>query len=137
MSYDPIDGNNVLDVNMSVASIFGIWQSREIEGSTGKDLVGAACAVYGSRTSIILFNSQSKRVEELTLLEVKNNEKWVVTQPHIVINTGKASLFSPGLRSCYDIPELLDIFKQYCCAGYSLRHSGAMGIDCYQIFLKG
>ena len=25
VSYDPIDGNNVLDVNMSVASIFGIW----------------------------------------------------------------------------------------------------------------
>ena len=70
-------------------------------------------------------------------MEVKNNEKWVVTQPHIMINPSKASLFSPGLRSCYDIPELLDVFKQYCCAGYSLRHSGAMGIDCYQIFLKG
>jgi len=27
VSYDPIDGNNVLDVNMSVASIFGIWHS--------------------------------------------------------------------------------------------------------------
>lgn len=57
VSYDPIDGNNVLDVNMSVASIFGIWKSRDIQGSTGNDLVGAACAVYGSRTSIILYNS--------------------------------------------------------------------------------
>lgn len=111
VTFDPIDGSNVLDVNMSVASIFGIWQSREIEGSTGEDLVGAACAAYGSRTSILLYNSQSKRVEELTLLEVKNNEKWVVTQPHVVINPAKASLFSPGLRSCYDIPELLYIFK--------------------------
>ena len=115
VSYDPIDGNNVLDVNMSVASIFGIWKSRDIEGSTGRDLVGAACAVYGSRTSIILYNSQSKKVDELTLLEVKNQEKWVVTQPSITISQGKASLFSPGLRSCYDIPELLDVFKKYCC----------------------
>lgn len=30
VSYDPIDGNNVLDVNMSVASVFGIWKSKDI-----------------------------------------------------------------------------------------------------------
>jgi fructose-1,6-bisphosphatase I len=28
VTYDPIDGNNVLDVNMSVASIFGIWNNK-------------------------------------------------------------------------------------------------------------
>lgn len=30
VSYDPIDGNIVLDVNMSVSSIFGIWHSKTI-----------------------------------------------------------------------------------------------------------
>jgi fructose-1,6-bisphosphatase len=30
VSYDPIDGNNVLDVNMSVSSIFGIWQTKDL-----------------------------------------------------------------------------------------------------------
>ena len=61
----------------------------------------------------------------------------MVTKPNIRIKEGKASLFSPGLRSCYEIAEVLDAFKTYCVEGYSLRHSGAMGIDCYQIFLKG
>lgn len=71
-------------------------------------------------------------------MEVKTGgETWIVTQPSIQIKEDKASLFSPGLRSCYDVPELLDIFKTYCCEGYSLRHSGAMGPDCYQILLKG
>jgi sedoheptulose-bisphosphatase len=68
VSYDAIDGSTVLDVNMSVASIFGIWQTKSINGCTGKDLVGAACTVYGSRTSVVLFNTQSKKVEEMTLL---------------------------------------------------------------------
>jgi fructose-1,6-bisphosphatase len=35
------------------------------------------------------------------------------------------------------MPGLLDIFKEQCIAGYSLRHSGCMGLDCYQIFIKG
>jgi len=84
-----------------------------------------------------MYNTQSKKVEEMTLLETKGEERWVVTQPNIQIKEGKASLFSPGLRSCYDKPELLDAFKTYCTEGYSIRHSGAMGLDCYQILLKG
>ena len=57
ISYDPIDGNNVLDANMSVSSIYGIWHSKQICGCTGRDLVGAACTVYGSRTSIVFYNT--------------------------------------------------------------------------------
>jgi fructose-1,6-bisphosphatase len=114
VSYDPIDGNCVFDVNMSVCSVFGVWHSKEINGLKGKDLVGAVCTVYGSRTSLVWYNPQAKKVEELTLLETKGEERWVVTMPNIKIKEGKASLFSPGLRSCYDKPELLDIFKQYC-----------------------
>lgn len=59
VSYDPIDGNSVLDVNMSVASIYGIWHSKQISGSTGRALVGAACTVYGSRTSMVFYNTQA------------------------------------------------------------------------------
>ncbi len=35
------------------------------------------------------------------------------------------------------MPQLLEMFNHYCVQGYSLRHSGAMGVDCYQILLKG
>lgn len=75
-------------------------------------------------------------MEELTLLELKEQERWIITQPNIKIKE-KATLFSPGLRSCYEIPQLLELFKKYSVEGYSLRHSGAMGLDCYQILLKG
>lgn len=56
VSYDPIDGNNVLDANMSVASIFGVWHAKDINGLSGRDLVGAVCTVYGSRTSLVWYN---------------------------------------------------------------------------------
>ena len=35
------------------------------------------------------------------------------------------------------MPGLLDMFKKQCIAGYSLSQSGCMGLDCYQIFIKG
>jgi len=41
--------------------------AREINGLTGRSMVTAALVVYGSRTSIIFFNTLSGKVEEYTL----------------------------------------------------------------------
>lgn len=57
VTFDPIDGSTVIDSNFAVASVFAIWAHKDIEGKTGRDLVGAALAVYGSRTTIILYNA--------------------------------------------------------------------------------
>ena len=69
MTFDPIDGGTIIDANYSVASIFGIWRNCEINGSTGRDLKGAALSIYGSRTTMLLYNSHSRQVEELTLVK--------------------------------------------------------------------
>ncbi len=34
------------------------------------------------------------------------------------------------------MPSLLDKFREQCIAGYNLRLSGCMGLDCYKIFIK-
>ena len=57
MTFDPIDGSNVIDSNFSVASVFAVWQAKDINGKTGRDLAGAAIAIYGSRTSLVLYNA--------------------------------------------------------------------------------
>lgn len=54
---DPIDGSPVLDSNFAVASVFAIWSTHKLDGLTGRDLVGAALAVYGSRTTMVLYNT--------------------------------------------------------------------------------
>ena len=70
VTFDPIDGGKVIDANMTVSSIFGIWATNDIEGKSGRDLVGAVVTLYGSRTSMLLYNSHSKTVEELTLIKI-------------------------------------------------------------------
>ena len=57
VTFDPIDGSAVMDSNFSVASAFSIWNAKTCDGLCGKDLVGAALSVYGSRTTLILYNT--------------------------------------------------------------------------------
>src|SRR5437667_5453829 len=81
VTFEAIDGGTILDANYSVASIFSIWGSDKLDGLTGRDLIGAALAIYGSRTTILTFNAHNKQVEELTLLKLNNKYRWVVTNP--------------------------------------------------------
>jgi len=99
-------------------------------------MVGAALSVYGSRTTILIYNTQNNRVEELTLLKMGNKERWIVTNPELKI-AADAKIFAPALKSAYEIPSYLKIFEEYCLKGLSLRYSGAFAVDCYQIFVKG
>lgn len=59
VTFDSIDGGTIIDANYSVASIFAIWKQQDIIGCTGKDVVGAALAIYGSRTSMVIYNTQT------------------------------------------------------------------------------
>jgi len=102
VTFDPIDGGTIIDANYSVASIFGIWKTLEVNGSTGRDLVGAALCIYGSRTTILLYNSHTKQVEELTLVKRSKQERWLVTIPKFEIQK-KSQNFSPeGVKSCFE-----------------------------------
>ena len=137
VTYDPIDGSTVIDSNFSIATIFAVWQTKNIIGLTGKDLVGAGLSVYGSRSTTLLYNSQSNKVEELTLLRMgSSRERWIVTNPHIQIGAD-AKLVAPALKTTYDHPELFTLFEEYCTKGFSIRYSGAYALDCFQIFIKG
>lgn len=128
VTFDPIDGSSVIDTNFSVGSIYGIWATTDLEGKTGRSLVGAALAVYGTRTTINIFNAQSDHVEELTLMKVGSKMKWLVTNPKIEIGP-QAKLFSISSKGIYDNPALWNVFEQYICAGFSLRYSGCAALD--------
>ena len=132
VSIDPIDGGTIIDANYAIASIFGIWKQNDINGCTGRDLVGAALSIYGSRTTMLLYNSHSKVVEELTLIRKgKRAAKWIVTIPTFKF-LPKAKNFSPeGVKSCYENKGYLKVIQNYIIQGYSIRYSSSMAVDCY------
>lgn len=135
MTFDPIDGSSVIECNFSVGAIYGIWATTDVEGKTGRSLVGAALAVYGTRTTCCIFNAQSQHVEELTLMKIGTKEKWIVTNPKIEL-APQAKLFSISSKGIYDNPNLWNVYEQYILAGFSLRYSGCAACDINQIFVK-
>lgn len=128
VTFDPIDGSSVIDCNFSVGSIYGIWKTKDLEGKTGRELVGAALAIYGTRSTINIYNAQSNHVEELTLMKIGNKEKWIVSNPKIQLGP-QAKLFSISSKGVYDNPALWKIYEQYIEAGFSLRYSGCAALD--------
>ena len=68
VTFVPIDGSTVIEANYSVASLFSIWEKDNLDGCTGRDLVGAALSIYGSRTSVLTHNVHTKHIEELSYI---------------------------------------------------------------------
>lgn len=63
---------------------------------TGRDIVGGALAVYGSRTSIIIYNAVSKTLEEWTLRFEENDQTyWEKTKENMKI-AKTTRIFSPA-----------------------------------------
>jgi len=67
VTFDPLDGSSIIDTNFTIGSIFAIWPKGDLNEMTGRDIVGAALCLYGSRTNILIFNHETGTVDEATL----------------------------------------------------------------------
>jgi len=129
--YDPLDGSSLVDVNLAVGSIFGLYKTKSFIGVKGENQLGAMIAVYGPRTSIVL--SVGKGVNEFVMTR---DGEFVMTKENISVGEGK--MFAPGnLRACSDRKEYMELMNFWCMEQYTLRYSGGMVPDINQILLKG
>jgi fructose-1,6-bisphosphatase I len=124
IAYDPLDGSSLVDVNLSVGSIFGIY-----ENAFGAENMVASCyVVFGPRVEMVFAYNKVK----LYLLQGESFE-YV---KEIRLNE-KGKLNAPGGTQQNWLPyhkEMVDgLFKE----GYRLRYSGGMVPDLHQILLKG
>jgi len=124
--YDPLDGSSLVDVNLSVGSIFGIYEGE----LKAENLVASAYVVYGPRIELVI----ATKGEAPMLSRVIGGEfKEIGT-----ITMGeKGKLNAPGGTQqnwCdYHKTFVDNLFAE----GYRLRYSGGMVPDLHQIMLKG
>ena len=124
VGYDPLDGSSLVDVNLSVGSIFGIY-----EGSfSGPNLVASAYVVYGPRTELVVATIKAERFR----LE---GEEFVFMQELALGDKGK--LNAPGATQKYWYPHHKELVESLFAEGYRLRYSGGMVPDLHQILVKG
>lgn len=125
IAYDPLDGSSLVDVNLSVGSIYGIYTND----FSGKNIVASIYVVFGPRVELVYCDGKSVKMYRLQdgvfnyIQDIKLNEK------------GK--LKAPGsTQQCWHSHHKVmvdDFFEE----GYRLRYSGGMVPDLHQILLKG
>lgn len=124
IAYDPLDGSSLVDVNLSVGSIFGIY-----EGAFGADKMVASCyVVFGPRVEMVFAHNKTK----LHLLQGENFE--FVKEIRL---KEKGNLNAPGGTQQNWEPYHKEMVDSFFKEGYRLRYSGGMVPDLHQILLKG
>jgi len=128
---------------LSIGTIAAIWRKPEnFDGMIGmsarEHMVGAALSCYGSRTNIVVYNTDKKTVDELTLQrDEEENYKWIVSNPNMVIKP-EGHYYSPGnAKSMKYNKGYRDCIEFWAKNGYTLRYSGGMAPDCFHVFMKG
>ena len=126
IAYDPLDGSSLIDVNLSVGTIFGIYEN----GYNGENLKAAVYVVYGPRVEMVV----ARDVVELFRFNEKTKEFEFIKELKL---EKKGKILGPGGTQKHWYPfhkKLIDnLFKE----GYRLRYSGGMVPDLHQILLKG
>ena len=129
--YDPLDGSSLIDVNLAVGSIFGIYEKESFIGVTGDDQVAAVASVYGPRTTVALTVGRG-----VVVFMLNSAGEFEIHKDNLQITEGK--MFAPGnLRACAKREDYLDLVNFWCKEQYTLRYSGGMVPDVNQILLKG
>jgi len=125
---DPLDGSSLIDVNLCVGSIIGIYPGHVLE--KGAKMVAALYILYGPLTSLTL--TTGKGVHEFVL---DYTGEFVLKEQDIKIPAGK--IYAPGaLRKDY-LPAHARWIEHLEQAGYKLRFSGCFVADVHQILHKG
>lgn len=125
IAFDPLDGSSLVDVNLSVGSIFGIYEGE----FTGSKLVASCYVVYGPRVELV-FAHEGK--VKLYLLQAGEFE--YVKEIHL---NEKGKIMAPGGTQQFWAPYHKAMIDSFFATGYRLRYSGGMVPDLHQILLKG
>lgn len=124
--YDPLDGSSLVDVDLSVGSIFGIYDGA----LSGEGLVASAYVVYGPRIEMVV------TIKGEAPIHYRFMNRNFVAIGNIALKS-KGKLCAPGGTQQHWAPYHKAFIDGLFSEGYRLRYSGGMVPDLHQILLKG
>jgi fructose-1,6-bisphosphatase I len=125
IAYDPLDGSSLVDVNLSVGSIYGIYKND----FTGNNIVASIYVVFGPRIEMIICDS-----ETVKLYRMKNEDFYYVKD--IKMNES-GNLNSPGSTQQCWYPHHKEMIEEMFEENYELTYSGGMVPDLHHILVRG
>ena len=131
VAFDPLDGSSLVESNLAVGSIVGIYPGKGFLGRKGNEQSAAMLALYGPRLTLVI--TFGKEVEEF----LYDGESGVFRRIGSLKITGDKKIFAPGnLRACISEEWYVRLLEFWAKNGYILRYSGGMVPDVNQILKK-
>lgn len=134
VAYDPLDGSSLVNANLAIGSIFGVWESPDVMDKSAEEGMVASCfAVYGPRITLTIA-IKGKGTHEFELNDVG---EFILTKADIEV-APETKYFAPGnLRACVDNPKYNAVMQDWLKKQRKLRYSGGMVPDLNHILCKG
>jgi len=134
VAFDPLDGSSLIDTNLAVGSIFGIWSNTDIINKRAEKGMLAACfAVYGPRITFTIA-IKDKGTHEFELNDVG---EFILTKADIKIDP-ETKYFAPGnLKAYAENGKYKAVTDYWLSQQRKLRYSGGMVPDLNHILCKG
>jgi len=131
VSYDPYDGGTVGDANITVGSIFGVWNQPPVMGeAAGKGIVCGAYALWGARLSLTF----ATREHGAHTYEHDGSEFHYRGPLDFGTTIKQRPIFAPSEPTSSTFQGLFN----YCVkAGMRLRYVGAMVTDAHHVLMRG
>jgi sedoheptulose-bisphosphatase len=138
VAFDPLDGSSIVDANLAVGSIFGIYPGRGFLGRTGREQSASLIIQYGPRiTAIIALAEMVTHNSQAIAFELTFSPSgWFLSRPRINISP-TCKTFAPGnLRATSDNIGYKSLVDYWISQKYTLRYSGGLVPDVYHILIK-
>lgn len=132
VAFDPLDGSSLVDANLAIGTIVGIYEGHSFIGRTGRQQAAALYVVYGPRTTLVY--TIGKGVHEFQLNDVG---EFTLKKENLSVQPN-AKYFAPGnLRAANSNPKYRTLVEGWMDAEYTLRYSGGLVPDVNHILMKG
>lgn len=127
VAYDPLDGSSLMDSNLTIGSIFGIYA----EEFQAQNLIASLYFLYGPRLEMVV----AKDKKSMHYLYNYTKHTWEYIQTFTLKEKGK--LNAPGGTQKEWSKKHKKLIEGFFAEGYRLRYSGGMVADLHQILCKG
>lgn len=125
IAYDPLDGSSLVDVNLAVGSIYGIYKNE----FSGKNIVASVYVVFGPRVELVYCDGKVVKLYRLINATFHFIKDISLQEKGIFQATGST-------QQCW-YPYHKQMIEDFFADDYQLRYSGGMVPDLHQILLKG
>ncbi len=125
IAYDPLDGSSLVDVNLSVGSIYGIFKND----FTGNNIIASVYVVFGPRVEMVVCDGNTVKLYRM------NGENFNYIKD-IKMNK-KGDINSPGSTQQCWYPNHKEMINKMFDDNYNLAYSGGMVPDLHHILLRG